>query len=903
MMRYSSRRDFLKTVGVSVPTLKALLAQSALPAIASAAETAFDSAKFTPVDLDSAFTASSSEFGPHDLARWFRGASAADGLLRTPTGRQNFRGIPFRLGPDDVSKKCWVTLSARTNSWTTTSIEVPLDREANFVCIASFCDWDTREDPKSGEDLAERVGQQLAEAVLVYDDGSEAKFPLRRRFEVNAPSLNWGHLPFNSLSHRQDAPRRLTDPLRSGMDWGWLQKAQEDNTYGQDVLPGAMFVGSVGTLWISALANPKPLQKIRTLRLRSTADDLFFLCGVTLFHGRDNPLRLERLSVYRITLPEAVTETMDRWKLDIDLGVVARTYVLAGFDHEAWLQSPAAGLGEHAPDPKGSPYLYVELAATPDATLVLTDTRTGKRYEFAVRETGDGHEVKATVGVASVQIVERERVKLRGLVVDAAAHRPTPVRLAFRSKEGRYIPPYGHRQEINDAWFEDYGADIKLMDSSFAYVGGEFEIELPVGEVLVEITKGFEYTPVRKKLQIEAGQQELKLELSRFTDLRSKGWITADTHVHFLSPTTAILEGEAEGVNLINLLAAQWGDLFTNVADLHYGSLRSRSGDTLVQVSTENRQHVLGHLSSLGVPVSPMSVGGPEESYLGDPLWNTMSGWADASHDRGGLVVAPHFPNPNGELAAEIALGKIDAVEIFQMSPAFNTLQIFDWYRYLNCGYRLPTVGGTDKMGAYMPVGANRTYAYLGDQEFNFANWAKSVRAGNTFSTTGPLLLFEVDGHKPGSEIVIGSGGAIVEVHAEARSFVPFHRVEIISNGKVVASREDKAGTRDLTLKEPIRLDGPGWLAARCSSRYGPTTSWYFAVAAHTSPVYVLVAGKELFSPETAAYMLTLIDGAQTWIENLAIRPDLERFEKIRKTFSDARERLHRKMHEHGIPH
>jgi hypothetical protein len=206
-------------------------------------------------------------------------------------------------------------------------------------------------------------------------------------------------------------------------------------------------------------------------------------------------------------------------------------------------------------------------------------------------------------------------------------------------------------------------------------------------------------------------------------------------------------------------------------------------------------------------------------------------------------------------------------------------------------------------MGAYMPVGANRTYAYLGDQEFNFANWAKSVRAGNTFSTTGPLLLFEVDGHKPGSEIVIGSGGAIVEVHAEARSFVPFHRVEIISNGKVVASREDKAGARDLTLKEPIRLDGPAWLAARCSSRYGPTTSWYFAVAAHTSPVYVRVAGKELFSPETAAYMLTLINGAQTWIENLAIRPDLERFEKIRKTFSDARERLHRKMHEHGIPH
>ena len=902
-MSPSSRRDFLKNVGVGVPTLKALLSQGGVPAMATSVEAAFDNAKFTPVELNRVLNSSSSDFGPHDLARWFGGASASDGLLRTPTDKQSFRGIPFQLGPEGIGNKCWAALSTKTSSWTTTGVELPINRNANFVCIASFCDWDANEDPKPGQDVAERVGQQLAEALFIYDDGSEQKFPLRRRFEVNAPSLRWGHLPFNSLSHRQDAQRRLTDPLRSGSDWGWLQQAEEDNTYGQDVSPGPMFLGSLGTLWISALPNPKPQQTIRTLRLRSTADDLFFLCGVTLFHGRDNPLRLERLSTYRITLPEAAAEEMDRWKLDIDLGVVARTYALANFEHESWLQSPSAGLGEPASHTKGSPCLYAELAATSDATLILSDGKTGARYEFLLRDTVDGKEVKANPSGASVRVIERERVKLRGTVTDSATHKPTPVRLGFRSEDGRYIPPYGHRQEINDAWFEDYGADIKLMDSSFAYIGGEFEIELPVGEVFVEITKGFEYTPVRKKLRIEAGQRELNLELSRFTDLRSKGWVTADTHVHFLSPTTAILEGEAEGVNLINLLAAQWGDLFTNVGDLHHGTLRSRSGDTLVQVSTENRQHILGHLSSLGVPISPMSVAGPEESYLGDPLWNTMSEWADSSHGRGGLVVAPHFPNPNGELAAEIALGKIDAVEIFQASPAFNTLQILDWYRYLNCGFRLPTVGGTDKMGAYMPVGANRTYAYLGDQEFSFTNWAKAVRSGNTFSTTGPLLFFEVDGKQPGSDIVIRAGGATVEVHAEARSFVPFHRIEIISNGKVVASREENAGTRELTLKESIRLDGPAWLAARCSSLYGPTTSWYFAVAAHTSPVYVGVAGRELFSPETAAYMLALIDGAQMWVDNLATRPDAERFEKIRKTFAYARERLHRKMHEHGIPH
>jgi hypothetical protein len=185
-----------------------------------------------------------------------------------------------------------------------------------------------------------------------------------------------------------------------------------------------------------------------------------------------------------------------------------------------------------------------------------------------------------------------------------------------------------------------------------------------------------------------------------------------------------------------------------------------------------------------------MSASGPEESYLGDPLWSSLAEWADACRQREGLAVAVHFPYPTAEIAADIVLGKIDAVELWPQDGNFNSLRFLDWYRYLNCGYRLPAVGGTDKMGAYMPAGANRTYANLGQEEFNFANWAKSVRQGNTFVTSGPLLFFQAEGHPPGAEIKLGTGGGTVEVQAEAKSFVPFHRLEIISNGRVVASRE-----------------------------------------------------------------------------------------------------------------
>ncbi len=57
----------------------------------------------------------------------------------------------------------------------------------------------------------------------------------------------------------------------------------------------------------------------------------------------------------------------------------------------------------------------------------------------------------------------------------------------------------------------------------------------------------------------------------------------------------------------MNLLATQWGDLYTNVTDLPWGSMADPSGRRIVVVGTENRQNMLGHLALLGAhrPVHP----------------------------------------------------------------------------------------------------------------------------------------------------------------------------------------------------------------------------------------------------------------------------------------------------------
>jgi hypothetical protein len=152
---------------------------------------------------------------------------------------------------------------------------------------------------------------------------------------------------------------------------------------------------------------------------------------------------------------------------------------------------------------------------------------------------------------------------------------------------------------VNEQWFEDYAGDLKRQGTNYAYVPGRFQIDLPVGEVYVEIAKGFEYAPVRRKLDITPGQRALTLRIDRAVNLRARGWVTADTHVHFISPQTAWLEGQGEGLNLINLLASQWGKLFTNVGDITGGLSGVSTDDTLVWVGTENRHHLLGHISML----------------------------------------------------------------------------------------------------------------------------------------------------------------------------------------------------------------------------------------------------------------------------------------------------------------
>ncbi|HTC85772.1 MAG TPA: CehA/McbA family metallohydrolase, partial [Candidatus Acidoferrum sp.] len=510
----------------------------------------------------------------------------------------------------------------------------------------------------------------------------------------------------------------------------------------------------------------------------------------------------------------------------------------------------------------------VDLTLAPDARISFGG------WEVGVAELASG--ATSPDGRVSIQPLPAAdvRVEVRLAVGDDA----TPARVRFVASDGRYLPPLGHREEVNPGIFEDTGAGLILGRDTYAYVPGTFQIDLPVGAVEVEVVKGFDHRPVRQRLLVDPETRELAITLDRPIDMRALGWQSSDSHVHFLAPSTALLQAAAEDLTFVHVLATQLGDEFTSVPDLSWGTQQDPSGRHTVFVGTENRQNMLGHLALLGArrPVMPLAAGGAPEGRIGAEITELLADWADRCHAEGGLVAGAHFPLPLAEIAADIVAGRIDAVEMQVFAPGLDNPSILEWYRFLNCGYRVPVLGGTDKMSAEVPVGAVRTYARLDPDEVpTFETWAAAVRAGRTFATSGPVIELSLDGHEPGDVLFLPAAGGHLEARVRARAAQPIiGSLELVVNGRVVAAEDAPRGTDDLRLDAVVEVKTGAWIAARSRSGHEIHSAFSTSMASHTSPVYVEVADRPLFVPADAKAILEVIDGTVRWLETMAVVGD-----------------------------
>ncbi len=733
-----------------------------------------------------------------------------------------------------------------------------------------------------------RLGEVAARYVIVYEDGSEQVIPIRRRYEIGTYTRRWGENCFACVAHHKPYPLR---PEQDAAPPSWGRRQYR-------LSPGD---GDAWTNWLYAWENPRPDVVVDRVRVEPVSGALLLL-AVSAGDVVDHPLRWERRRKAVATLPAGITfePEVDEHgllrQIQLDLGQVISARPRPVYPNDTWEESynsqlPAISESE----------VLIEYTAHAEASFHLWNGQ--QLSAAALRGVGASGALRPVTPA-------RQRVTLR--VVEAGGTTPVPVRLHVHGASGEYLAPVDRHRIPNPEWFEDYSVDFLNQGEHWAtYIPGETVLDMPLGRVFIEVSRGFEIRPQRRVVEVGTDCTQINLELERVLPWRQRGWVSADTHVHFLSPMSALLEGSAEGVNVVNLLASQWGELMTNVGDFDgrntWGSRETGGdGEHLVRVGTENRQHVLGHISLLGYSgriIAPMTTGGPNESALGDPIDVLLTEWARQCHRQGGLVILPHFPDPRAEHAASIIEGDIDGIEMTSWGDLYsgiNPYSLSDWYRYLNNGYLVPAVGGTDKMTALTAVGTVRTYAHLPEgTPFTYEAWMDAVRRAESFVTYGPLVECTVDGQPMGGRIAMGAQGGTVDVVWEAASVtVPMSRAELIVNGEI---RESIAlDPWQAAGQWRVNLDRSSWVALLIRGHYADKPE---IIAAHTTPVMVEMAGSPFYAAADAVTILEQIEGALAYLDTVGTRAEDVAYKRMRLVLESAHRRLHNRMHEAGQYH
>src|SRR5436189_199119 len=122
-------------------------------------------------------------------------------------------------------------------------------------------------------------------------------------------------------------------------------------------------------------------------------------------------------------------------------------------------------------------------------------------------------------------------------------------------------------------------------------------------------------------------------------------------------------------------------------------------------------------------------------------------------------------PSSGGSDATQFVSG----VELLQFG-IYRGIGLADWYHMLNTGYRFPCVGASDYPACRF-LSDCRTYASHVPQDKpadaaraplpSFPEWLRGAAEGRSFVTTGPLLLLEVDGRRPGETIGHKAAGVV----------------------------------------------------------------------------------------------------------------------------------------------
>ena len=462
-------------------------------------------------------------------------------------------------------------------------------------------------------------------------------------------------------------------------------------------------------------------------------------------------------------------------------------------------------------------------------------------------------------------------------------------------------------------------------------------VRLPAGYYTVEYNGGPEYLPHTREFAVEAaGSGEVTFQLDRWIDPSKYGWYSGDHHVHaagcshYMNPTEGVEPKDmirqilGERLNIGSVLT--WGPDYYYQKQFFSGkddplSAPDRLMHYDLEVSGFPSSHA-GHIVLLKLQQQDY----PGTKRIDDwPTWDLpIFEWAKSqgaivgfAHSGWGLQVMSRdlptyeMPGFDGIGANEyiVDVTHPNAVDFISSVDTPYVWELNIWYHTLNVGFRTRIAGETDFPCIYDGrVGIGRTYAKL-EGPLSYGAWLDGLQAGRSYVSEGKahLMDFSVNGTEVGthgSEVRL-TGPATVKVSLNAGAHLPtvpndeirkqpydqkpywdLERarigdtrevpVEIVVNGKGVASQNLAADGRVRTMEFDVPVMGSSWIAARVLP------------AAHTNPVFVLMNGRPVrASRQSAEWCLNAVN--QCWTQK-APRIRASELGAARKAYDHARD-------------
>jgi TolB protein len=501
------------------------------------------------------------------------------------------------------------------------------------------------------------------------------------------------------------------------------------------------------------------------------------------------------------------------------------------------------------------------------------------------------------------------------VIVTGCDGKPTPARISVTDDAGRFFAP-------RYAWIS--GADgYDRADSGFEphYFpsSGTAAIEVPIGKVHVEVMKGFEFVFEKRDVDVTAsGAAHIAVKLKPIGSDKSKPdlagnltacghgaqqccartqspagecWVSSDLHVHmnyggeyWNSPEHLVLQAEAENLGIVNNLIVNKEQRIPDIAYSGHRVDSASNARAMVVHGQEFHTTQWGHLGLLNIRNGILLPG--YAGYPGTAATSLLPMDADVSdmaHARGALVglahpfdedpaAVPHSQEDTPEeLAADVALGKLDYLEVVGFNDYRATAGV--WYRLLDLGFRIPAGAGTDAMANFAslrgPVGMDRVYARVPEGPVKIEAFLAALKSGKTVATNGPLLDFTLGSEQIGGEVKM-DGGKNVSFSASLRSIVPLDHWELVCYGAKSTQGDDgRYFVQNLKMNASrdggeahgeVAIEKSGWCAVRASSDKSEYPILDNYVYATTSPIYVTVDGRKPASRDDAEYFLAWMD-------------------------------------------